>query len=459
MRLSLRRRKQDLVERGGYSAPLPWDQYQGFFTYNNNVYPFGLNTTIRGDREEISPTYAGLIQGAYLGNGVVYACMMLRQLVFSEARFQWQELRNGRPGNLFGSPELAILEQPGQNQTTRDLLRVAIMDADLAGNWYGLRDGDVIRRLRPDWVSIVMGSSVEPDNATNQWDTELVGYLYHAGGDFDKDPVAFDAREVAHFAPSKDPRARFRGMSWLTPVIREISADTQATQHKDAFFTQGATPNMVIKIPESVRKEAADQWVEGFRRQHEGAANAYKTLIVGGGMDTEIVGTNFQQMDFKSVQGAGETRIAAAARVHPVVVGLSEGLQGSSLNAGNFGAARRSTADTCFIPLWGDMASSLQTIVRPPNSAARLWYDGRDIAFLREDELDAANIQNRRADTIARLIREGFKPESVVDAIESDDFSRLQHTGLVSVQLQPPGTTAPEQNGNGTVALPSALKP
>ena len=259
------------------------------------------------------------------------------------------------------------------------------MDADLAGNWYGLKDGNQLRRLRPDWVSIVMGSRVERDNPGDQWDAEVIGYLYHAGGDFDHDPQPFDVSEVAHFAPYKDPRARFRGMSWLTPVIREISADSMATQHKQRFFQNGATPNMVIKIPESVRKEAADQWVESFRAQHEGASNAYKTLIIGGGMDTDVVGTNFQQMDFKVTQGAGETRIAAAARVHPVVVGLSEGLQGSSLNAGNFGAARRSTADTCFIPLWGDMASSLQTLVKPPNSGARLWYDGRDIAFLRED--------------------------------------------------------------------------
>ena len=287
-----------------------------------------------------------------------------------------------------------------------------------------------------------MGSRIDAEDAGDQWDAEVIGFLYHAGGDFDKDPVGFDVSEVAHFAPYKDPRARFRGMSWLTPVIREISADSLASAHKQKFFENGATPNMVIKIPESVRKEAADQWVESFRRQHEGASNAYKTLIIGGGMDTDVVGTNFQQMDFKVTQGAGETRIAAAARVHPVVVGLSEGLQGSSLNAGNFGAARRSTADTCFIPLWGDMASSLQTLVKPSELRSRLWYDGRDIAFLREDEMDAAEIQNRRADTIARLIREGFVPDSVVNAVDADDFTRLQHTGLVSVQLQPPGSQA-----------------
>ena len=438
MRLLPRRRKTETVERGGYLAPLGWDAYQNLFTYNSNVYPFGVSTTLRGDKEEITPTYAGIASGAYRSNGVVFACMALRQMVFSEARFQFQELRNGRPGTLFGDQSLAIIENPGPNQTTRDLLKTAMMDADLAGNWFGLKDGNQIRRLRPDWVVIVMGSREDPDNAMQQYDAEVLGYLYFPGGIQDEDPQIFDVSEVAHFAPMKDPDARFRGMSWITPIIREIQSDSSATSHKQKFFEQGATSNMVIKMPESIRPEAFKQWGEQFRGNYEGMMNAYKTIFLGGGADVQVVGANFQQMDFKVTQGAGETRIAAAARVHPVLVGLSEGLQGSSLNAGNFGAARRSTADMCFRPLWGDFAGSLQTIVPPPNSGARLWYDDRDIAFLREDEQDKAQIQQFQSTAIKNLVDAGYDTQSVVDAIEADDLSRLQHTGLISVQLQPP---------------------
>jgi len=431
-------RKSETVERGGYSAPLGWDQYQQLFTFNNNLYPYGLQTTLRGDRETISDSYAGYGAQAYAANGVVFACMALRQMVFSEARFQFQELRNGRPGNLFGNPDLALLEQPGPNQTTRDLLKQAIVDADLAGNWFGLKDGNQIRRLRPDWVTIVMGSKRDSEEAALQYDAEVLGYLYHPDGDYDREPDIFDVAEVAHFAPLKDPRARFRGMSWLSPIVREITADSAATGHRLKFFENGATSNMVIKMPESIRPETFRQWGEQFRGNYEGMMNAYKTIFLGGGADVEVVGANFQQMDFKVTQGAGETRIAAAARVHPVLVGLSEGLQGSSLNAGNFGAARRSTADMCFRPLWGDIAATLQTIVPPPQTGARLWYDGRDIAFLREDEKDAAEIQQLQATAIKTLVDAGYDTNSVVDAVTADDLSRLQHTGLISVQLQPP---------------------
>ncbi len=84
----------------------------------------------------------------------------------------------------------------------------------------------------------------------------------------------------------------------------------------------------------------------------------------------------------------------------------------------------------------------------PPDSGSRLWYDATDVPFLREDERDAADIQQVRAATIASLIASGFTAESAVAAVESNDFiGLLKHTGLTSVQLQKPGTNEAGQGG------------
>jgi phage portal protein BeeE len=178
--------------------------------------------------------------------------------------------------------------------------------------------------------------------------------------------------------------------------------------------------------------------MEAMDRAHQGADKAGKTLYTAGGADVTVIGSGLDKLDLKNVQGAGETRIAMAAGVHPVIAGLSEGLAGSSLNAGNFSAARRRYADITMRPLWRNVSGSLATLVIPPASS-ELWFDERDISFLREDEGDAANIQNVRAQTITALIREGFTAESAIRAVDNDDFRLLVHTGLVSVQLQPPG--------------------
>jgi hypothetical protein len=132
------------------------------------------------------------------------------------------------------------------------------------------------------------------------------------------------------------------------------------------------------------------------------------------------------------------TRIAALTGMHPVVAALSEGLQGSSLNAGNFGSAARLVGDATLRPLWGDMAGSLETIIRPPRDGTRLWFDDRSVAFLRSDVADQADIIQKQGATIGQLVKDGFTPESSVAAVVTGDMNLLVHTGMTSVQLLPP---------------------
>jgi len=153
------------------------------------------------------------------------------------------------------------------------------------------------------------------------------------------------------------------------------------------------------------------------------------------------VGSNFEQLAIKAVQGAGETRIAAAAGVPPVIVGLSEGLQGSSLNEGNYGQARRRFADGTMRPNWRSAATALSTLVRTP-AGARLWFDASDVAFLQEDMADDASIREAHARTIRQLVDAGFTPAAAVSAAVDGNFDGLAsaHSGLFSVQLQAPGS-------------------
>jgi hypothetical protein len=125
--------------------------------------------------------------------------------------------------------------------------------------------------------------------------------------------------------------------------------------------------------------------------------------------------------------------------VPPVIVGLKESLAGSSLNQGNYAAARRSFADGTMRPLYRSAAAALETIVKPPGRDSKLWYDDSQVAFFREDRGDAATIQSTQAQTIKAYIDAGFEPASVIAAVEAEDRSLLVHSGLYSVQLQAPG--------------------
>jgi hypothetical protein len=445
----------DALVRPGPSAEVARLDVSGYIQllsqYGSVMDPLGYRTSYNNEpAEPIGETFVDYIHNAYKTNGVVYACQMVRTKVFSEARFQFQSLRNGRPGELFGTEALSILERPSLGEPTGDLLARMILDADLAGNWFGaIIDGEIVR-LRPDWVDIVLAPRVGPNGGIVGM--RRVGYVYYEGG---KDnsasglytvagthPEPFLPHEVAHFAPSPDPLATYRGMSWLTPVVREIQADTSATRHKLKFFENAATPNVAVSMKNPMTPEQFEAFVDAMDRAHKGLENAYSTLYTAGGADVTVIGADMKQLDFKVTQGAGETRIANAAGIHPAVVGLSEGMQGSSLNAGNFGAAKRATAQITMRPLWRNAAGSLEVLVPPPGKDSRLWYDDRDIEFLREDARDAAEIRRLDATTLESLVRAGVDWDAAVDYVASGEPARLRgkHSGLFSVQLQPAGT-------------------
>lgn len=431
------RTEQRSPHPGGYS----FDEYLTWFV-NGQAYAGLPQTMVDSKQEPIGNDFAGLVAGAYKSSGVVFAVELARLSAFTEARFQYQRLSGGRPGDLWGDASLDLLERPWPMGTTGDLLARMLLDADMAGNSYTVRTigkngRPRLRRLRPDWTTIAIGSNEDAENPGDALDAEIVGLIYCPP----KGKERFvPAGEFAHFAPSPDPLANFRGMSWLTPLIREIQGDKGYTDHKVRFLENGATPNMVVKFDPTVLPEQAEAFKKMFEGEHRGALNAYKTLFLGGGADATVVGANIQQLDFKATQGSSETRIAAAAGVGAVIAQLSEGMQGSSLNAGNFSAARRRFADLTIRPLWRNAAGSLEPIVPPP-SGNRLWYDDRDIPFLRDDLTDVADIQQKKAAAIRQLVDAGYKAESVVKAIEADDFSLLVHSGLFSVQLQEPGST------------------
>jgi len=417
-----------------------------------NQYGMGYTSTLGGgSTESVGNSFSSYAAGAMQANGVVFACMMVRQLVFSSARFRWQRLRDGKPSDMFGSPDLRLFERPAPGETTQDLLSRMIQDADLAGNAYHVKDTPLSRlggddqatsliRLRPDWVQIVAAKRMRP---AGQLGWRRFGYLYTEGGaQSGEDPVPLTLNEVSHFAPIPDPRGQYRGMSWLTPVVRDIENDLLMTRHKRRFFENGATPNMIIKHPVGTNRDQVLDWIKRLEADNAGVDNAYKSLNLYPGADATVVGKDMQQIDFKIVQGAGETRIAADAGVPPVIVGLSEGLEAATYS--NYAQARRRFADGTIHPLWQNAAGSFEQLMASPGPDTRLWYDADDIPFLREDEKDAALITQTRAATLASLIQAGFTPESASKFLmTADDFRVLEHTGLFSVQLQAPGSGQP----------------
>jgi hypothetical protein len=420
---------------------LPWWDIQ------SNGWPL-LTTSLAGDRLWVSPDFMGIVERAFKRNPIIFAAVKKRMQLFSEVRFQFQRMNNGRPADLFGTDALAPLETPWSGGTTGDLLSIAEAMHSCAGNFFAVRVGDQIKPLRPDFMTLIIDSPT--DDPSGPWapDAEVLGYAYNPPGR--NEPHFFLPEEIVHYMPIPDPAVPWRGMSWISPVIEELLADLEMTGHKRKYLQAGGTPNFVVKVPaENIAK--FDEWVDKYEERRDGPHNnPYKTLFLAAAADVTPIGSNLEQLQFANVQAAGEVRIAAAAGVHPALLGLSDALKGSALNAGNMKEVRRIFASMEMRPLWRNFAGSMARVLDVP-AGARLWYDDRDVPALQEDETERAEALETQADTIWTLVQAGYEPDAAVSAVVSGDLTSLEghHSGLISVQLQEPGSPVDPANRGG----------
>src|SRR6266702_3833940 len=170
------------------------DEWSALFEFGGLTYPL-IQTTMGNVKEE---RIVGSTIAAHHGNTAVFALVQARMQEFSQIRFQWTRFKGSDPGDLFGSPELSVLEHPWPGGLTANLLARMEIDNSIAGNSYIVRPrGDRLARLRPDLVTIILGSQLDADFPMDAEDVEVAGYAYWPRSGRAK---FFFPNEVAHYA-------------------------------------------------------------------------------------------------------------------------------------------------------------------------------------------------------------------------------------------------------------------
>lgn len=420
----LSRLRGDQIERAGWPD---------LFQFNGQAHALvGSSPSVAGG--ERSP--GGFRQAAARTGdawSTVAAAVDARATLLSQLSFQWQGVSDETRGRRFGTAALTLLEDAPGGVPVSQLLYRAEQDVSFDGNAYLWRDrqtGD-LRRLRPDWVDIILTGDDER--------AEVAGYSYHRNGRQSGDgAILLDAADVCHWAPEPDPTSRFVGRSWITSLWTDIVTDQVATEHVNRFFTNAATPSMIVEAPPGVTREQFREWVDAMDAANAGARNSGKTMYVVNGVGTTPIGSKLNELDMKAVSGGLENRVAVRSRVPAVVLGVREAMQGSSLNAGNYSQTRRLWADSWFSPYAQRFCDHLLGLFdaseRP--RAARLTFDPTQVMLLQEDMQDAAEIAQANATALETLFRAGFRMDAAVAAVADGDLRKLsgQHLGVKSVQ-------------------------
>jgi phage portal protein BeeE len=400
-------------------------------------------------KEKAITNLVGAARDAYQSNGAVFAVILIRLALFSEARFVFQSLVDK---HVYGSQDLSILEEPWPNCTTGELLARMEQDLSLAGNAYIWRAApDRLVRLPPDEVTII---SREVQAPTGHY-REVVGYDWDptpvqnvAPGQSDKSEQAqlFTVDEIAHWSPYPDPRANFRGMSWLTPVLRDTQADSAMTSYKIAYLENMAAPNLLLKYQQKLRPDTVDAIAERMHAKY-GGSNAFRTFVLDQGADATVLNNSLEQLGYADTQDAGVKRICMASGVDPILIGL-----GGSRDAISYEQAMRRLGDITMRPLWRTVCASVQKLVPGiPPAGVRLWFDTSDIAALRQSETERGQTSQVQAAALLTVVQAGYTRDSAVAFLASGDVGQL-----VPEPLAPPPGVSGRETTTENVKPPAA---
>ena len=275
-------------------------------------------------REGVPAGIVRTAREAYTRNGIVFSCIAARMALFSECRFQLQSTVDR---HLFGQSSLSLLEYPWPNATAGELLARLENDVSTAGNSYIRKvvpaDGSdpLLVQMRPDCVTIVSEERTDDVGRTYRLPAGYSEDLTPLGIT-NRDPQFYSTDEVCHYSPVPDPLAQWRGMSWLTPVLREIGADQALTDYKTVHLGRGAMPGLVLKYSQKLSQPSVDRLKKRFEAMYSGPENSGRTLVLDEGADVTVAGSTLEQLQYVAVQAAGETRICAASMVPAEVIGI-----------------------------------------------------------------------------------------------------------------------------------------
>lgn len=411
---------------------------------------------------------AGIVRSAreaYAANGVVFACLAARQALFSEASFVWQSMIDK---HLFGTTDLGLLQAPWPGATEGELLTRLEASDSTAGNAFIRRvdpgdGGDPqLYEMRPERVTIISEEAYDTQGRVYKRPVGYAEDLQPYGSYDDKDQQIFSPDEVCHYSPLIDPQATWRGMSWLTPILREVGADQALTTYKTTHLSSGAQLGIVVKYSQKLQQATLDSLRDRITARYGGPANAGKTLVLDQGADVVVAGSTLEQLQYVAVQAAGEARICAAAQVPVEIVGM----EGPRSASGNYELAIRRFADLWARPHWRMACASLQHLLQftnpltgdtgPVQRPTRLWFDVAGIAALREGELARGQTTLVKMQAAAAAVTAGFSRKSAVAAADSGDLTQLKEDPAAGPPGNPTGVRPPQagvpQNLPGVVA-------
>lgn len=193
-------------------------------------------------------------------------------------------------------PLLDLLDQPNPETTKSDSIYVIQSHKKLTGDafWLKIRNNNqvvALRQLPPDKVILNL------DPPTDKDPTIIKSYNYKDVIDGHKVDYTYGVKDIIHFK-KPNPRNPFRGLGAVEALADDIDLDNLTIETTKSFFKNGAITNFVLSTEAKVTPEQVSRLEAQMRSKHGGASNAFKAMILGGGLKPVDISYTNREMQF-----------------------------------------------------------------------------------------------------------------------------------------------------------------
>jgi HK97 family phage portal protein len=193
-------------------------------------------------------------------------------------------------------PLLDLLDKPNAETTGSDIIYTTQSHKKLAGDafWLKVRNGGqviAVRQLPPDKVILNL------KNPTPEEPTTISSYTYKDIINGEKIVMTYAPEDIIHFK-KPNPNNPFRGIGAVESLAETIDLDNLTNLTSKKFFQNGAITNFVLSTDAKIGDDQLTRLKAELKSNYGGANNAFKAMILGGGLKPENISYTNQQIQF-----------------------------------------------------------------------------------------------------------------------------------------------------------------
>ena len=399
-------------------------------------------TVTAGTNQAVEPLrdYFNAADQGYRKNELVFAC--IQEYITSASEAQLVVGNKDADGVLVSTNQqraLSLASEPNPSMDTVAFLEAMHTQLLIGGNVYLFTPRSAIGTisgmywLRPDRVRII------PD----QMNGTAKAYRYRLGSSDYIIPAEF----IAHHK-TNDPLNDWYGLGNLQVLAKMVNLDTDATEFARSVFENKGVPAGFLKVARRLNtQDEADQIRRNWHARFAGKANWQRIGVLDEDASYEELAPKMGEMGMPDLRNITETRICAAFGVPPIIVGAKAGLDSATYS--NYAQAKESFWEETLLPAYKRAAAFFTRALRdtPDFRGMEFGFDFSEVRALADDEKQIAEVTKTRAESASILIRAGYDPDSVSEALQLPEG--LVHSGMV-----PTGAPNTLNAPNEVLALP-----